>query len=647
MPIEYIIRNIKRSIRDYRIYFYTLMIFSAIFYVFNAIKENVPELQFDIGQINLIVSIIFALLLLYANHFMIRQRRQEFATLALLGMSLGTVSLILCVETCVVIILSLGIGLPCGMLFSQLANLFIRTYLYGNSEGYTFTVSAEAVISITKLYAVIMFFVCLFNVLFIGRNKLYLLLKEDYIRSRSIPKTGYLRPTLLLSGSLFLLLINRIILGDRLNSMPPIVVVLAFLFSMMSIFLMIRSAFLFLSAFASTDKGNRYVLEIRFITDGGYELTYFMTAVSIIILVAFVLVGGSFGIVNNLRKISLNERPCDIMITGKDNVLTDMEKADMAPDDYFSSYVQVNIYHDPDITYSDIFAGSQNIHDDYLYIYAKQGVDLMTESDYNRLAAECGYDRISLGENGFVIISDMFSFKDAYDKLLASDRTLTVNGHVLTSVYDYCVEKTVFLSSSKMNSGLFIVPDSTVTEDMTDRFVLMGNYISPDVEEDLLESVSLSPLLNSDTIETSSMIRNNYRNMTLDTVYISFYTSCVFVICSLAVLSFKEMLTIGSRTSMLKSLALIGFPDEEIRRYFLCHITTIFAIPTIAAFFHSGYIIRAFNHFFENVGLFNIGLSYLAFTLFLFPILITFFVLSYKTSVDLSYKVRNNTDYHY
>ena len=87
MPIELVIRNIKRSIRDYRIYFYTLIIFVVIFLVFNSFDESVSTLNLNISQVNIFVSLIFAFLLLYANLFMIRQRRVEFMTLALLGMS--------------------------------------------------------------------------------------------------------------------------------------------------------------------------------------------------------------------------------------------------------------------------------------------------------------------------------------------------------------------------------------------------------------------------------------------------------------------------------------------------------------------------------------------------------------------------------
>ena len=106
MPIELVIRNIKRSIRDYRIYFYTLIIFVVIFLVFNSFDETVAELHLNNSRINLLVSITFAFLLLYANLFMIRQRRAEFMTLALLGMSLRRIIFTICIETCVVIILS-------------------------------------------------------------------------------------------------------------------------------------------------------------------------------------------------------------------------------------------------------------------------------------------------------------------------------------------------------------------------------------------------------------------------------------------------------------------------------------------------------------------------------------------------------------
>ena len=642
MPIEIIIRNIKRSIRDYRVYFYTLMIFALIFYVFNAVGDAASGIIFSIDKINIFVSLIFSLLLIYANHFMIRQRRPEFMNMALLGMSFRSIILVLCLETIVVILLSLLIGLTGGVFISQLVNLFLRYYLYGSVDGYTFSISATSFWGIIRLYGIVIFFMCLFNILFVGRIKLHLLLKEDYVRSKRITQVGYKRPTIYLLLSLAVVFINRRLLVDRLSTLTPVVLVVTFLLSIVSIFFMIRSAFLYLSAFASSEKGYRYVFEVRFITDLGNELTYFMTAVSVTILMSFVLVAGSFGIINNLRKFSIESVPCDLMIQGDGDIRSILGSNGVDVDRYMPGNVQACLYTDPDITFDRMFHLSSYLFDDYYYMDPRGCLYIMSVSDYNGIATLFGTDPIVLGDDEFLLTADLESFRKAYDLFLEQQDLLLINGHELRSATTECVDSTVFLSLSRSNNGLIIVPDHVFSGEEPFEYLFLADNGPRYIEKQLGSSLRGMFSSNGYRIETSAGIRDNYRKLTLDTMYICLYTSSVFIICSLAVLSFKEMITIGSRSSMLKSLTLMGFPDDEIRRYFVCHITTIFAIPAIASYIHSGYLIRVVNRFVETVGHFDIALSYFVFTIFLFPILIAFAVLTYKTSADLCFRVRSN-----
>ena len=436
------------------------------------------------------------------------------------------------------------------------------------------------------IYLIIIFFVCLFNTLFVGRIKLYLLLKEDYVGSKRMPQTGYREPTVLLIVSLLIVAFNRFILVDRLSRVTPLAAVIAFFLAIVSVFLMIKSAFMYLGAFAASDKGIKYVFEVRFITDSGHELTYFMTAVSVIVLMAFILIAGSFGIINNMRKLSMFNVPCDIMISvnGSNNIEDQLDDADIDTDRYFSSYEQVDIYSVPDLVYSDICGSDSFIYDEYLFVYPALSMSMIPVSQYNAIAEMSGASTLELAEGEYVLTCDIRSIKEEFDKFLAVDNTVVINGYPLKSRTSECLDLSLFLGLYKTNPGFLIVPDHVVAGSALNRNVFMGNLKSAGMEDEFMSLVSSKTSISADSIVTTSMLREDYRDMTFDILYLSFYTSCVFVICSIAVLSFKEMITIGSRSSMLKSLTLMGFPDEEIRRYFVCHITTIYSIPAIATF---------------------------------------------------------------
>lgn len=102
------LKNIKKSIKDYAIYFFTLILGVAIFYVFNAIDDqtvmmNVSSSTYEIiklltsilSSVSVFVSFILALLIIYASRFLIKRRNKEFGIYLTLGMSKRKISLIL------------------------------------------------------------------------------------------------------------------------------------------------------------------------------------------------------------------------------------------------------------------------------------------------------------------------------------------------------------------------------------------------------------------------------------------------------------------------------------------------------------------------------------------------------------------------
>ena len=94
------IKNISKSIKDYTIYFFTLILGVAIFYVFNAIDSqtammNVTSSTHEVlnlltsllSGVSVFVSFILASLIIYANRFLMKRRNKEFAIYLTLGMS--------------------------------------------------------------------------------------------------------------------------------------------------------------------------------------------------------------------------------------------------------------------------------------------------------------------------------------------------------------------------------------------------------------------------------------------------------------------------------------------------------------------------------------------------------------------------------
>ena len=82
------ISNIRRSLRDYAIYFFTLMIGVSVFYVFNAISGQAAMMKLDessyeiidllstvLSGISIFVAGVLGLLIVYASRFLMKRRK--------------------------------------------------------------------------------------------------------------------------------------------------------------------------------------------------------------------------------------------------------------------------------------------------------------------------------------------------------------------------------------------------------------------------------------------------------------------------------------------------------------------------------------------------------------------------------------------
>ncbi|MDY5912233.1 MAG: FtsX-like permease family protein, partial [Inconstantimicrobium porci] len=186
-------KNVKKSFKDYSVYFLTLTLAVCIFYSFNSLSaqkvmfdlskkgtaEVIETLSEGISDISILVSIILGGLILYANNFLIKRRNKEFGLYMMLGMSRSKISGILMCETIIVGILSLACGLIIGLVLSQVLSLVVVKLFDFDMTSYRFIFSLPAV-GRTALYFGIMFIlVMIFNILIISKYKIIDLLKSS------------------------------------------------------------------------------------------------------------------------------------------------------------------------------------------------------------------------------------------------------------------------------------------------------------------------------------------------------------------------------------------------------------------------------------------------------------------------------------
>ena len=100
MYIKLALRNLRRSARDYGIYFLTVAVTVALMESFLALacardvlslSENMGILTTGIVGVSVLVALLSSCVIAYGVGFMLGQRKQEFALYQLMGMELRTV----------------------------------------------------------------------------------------------------------------------------------------------------------------------------------------------------------------------------------------------------------------------------------------------------------------------------------------------------------------------------------------------------------------------------------------------------------------------------------------------------------------------------------------------------------------------------
>ena len=184
--------NMKKSIKDYGIYFLTLVLGVAIFYMFNSLDSQQAMLEVSestrsmiqlmismLGMISVFVAIILGLLIVYANNFLINRRKKEFGIYMTLGMGKRQISKIILLETIFVGIVSLVVGIVIGVVGSQFMSILVAKLFEADMSDYTFVFSKEACIKTCIYFAVMYLAVMIFNTFTISRYKLINLLNAN------------------------------------------------------------------------------------------------------------------------------------------------------------------------------------------------------------------------------------------------------------------------------------------------------------------------------------------------------------------------------------------------------------------------------------------------------------------------------------
>ncbi len=637
------LENIKKSFKDYAIYFLTLVLGVAIFYMFNSLdsqqamfeisksQREIIKLMIDmLGMVSVFVAVILGLLIVYANNFLINRRKKEFGIYMTLGMGKRQISKIILIETIFVGIISLVIGIIIGIFASQFMTILVGKMFEADMSNFEFVFSKEACIKTCIYFAVMYLAVMIFNTMSISRYKLINLLNA--IKKNETVKIK--NPII----SILVFVIGCIILGyaywkvtadihtlttaDKL--LPPI------LMGIISTILIFWSLSGFILSIIKSIKSvyyrNTNMFVLRQINNKINTTVISMSVICLMLFMTITILSSSLALRNTMQRDLKEMTPVDLNLyktanlpekittrNGKEKIYTPDQREDSKIQiqntlinnglnvNLLKDLVEIPIYSSTNLTWENFFGEKiEEVKQIYPMLKYDTTEMIVKISDYNKVAKLYGIDEYSLNEDEYIMLCDFESMESIRNKVLEEgNHTIEIEGKTYKSKYTECKSGFIIMSTSHTNTGILLVPDScNLTEDMKEQYFLAANYnANTDEEKEEIEK--------NFTSDDSSFIQNLYNNgfeidgltkisiieasVGLATIvtFIAIYLGIIFLIASSAILALKQLTESSDNKQRYTILRKIGCDERMINQALFRQIGIFFGVPLLLAIIHS------------------------------------------------------------
>ena len=637
------IKNMKKSIKDYAIYFLTLVLGVSIFYMFNSLDSQQAMLQVSqstkeiiqlmiqmLGFVSVFVAIVLGLLIVYANNFLINRRKKEFGIYMMLGMGKRQISKIILLETVFVGIISLAIGLIIGIFASQFMSILVAKMFEADMSEFKFIFSQEACIKTCIYFAVMYIAVMIFNTFTVSKYKLINLLNA----TKKNEKVKIKNPII----SIIIFVIACIILGfayykvtaqaTTLNSaekwLKPILMgIVGTILVFWSLSGFILQAIKMIKGIYLKDT-NMFVL--RQINNKINTTVISMSVICIMLFMTITILSSALSLRNTMEKDLVEMTPVDLNLykttnlpetytnyyTGKEIAYSKEQIEDSRISvqetlknngldmNLLKDIAEIPIYVTEELTWRDFF--KDNIKEvQNLFPYLAYGTleTIVKVSDYNKIAEIYGLEQYKLEDNEYIVLCDFDSMKQIRNIALKNGNILTIAGKQYNPKYNECKEGYILMSTSHTNTGIILVPDNCpLTENEKEQTLLVANYNAETEEEkEQIEEIftnSNSVLvqnLNQKDIDLEgltkiSLIESSVGIATIIT-FIAIYLGIIFLIASAAILALKQLTESSDNKQRYTILRKIGCDEKMINKALFRQIGIFFVLPLILAIIHS------------------------------------------------------------
>lgn len=633
------LKNISKSIKDYAIYFFTLILGVAIFYAFNAIDDQSVMMKVSsttaeiiklmtnvLSGVSVFVSIILAFLIVYASRFLIKRRNKEFGVYLTLGMSKKKISLILFIETLIIGIVSLVVGLGIGFLLSQLMSILVANMFEADLTRFQFVFSTNACIKTLIYFSIMYFVVMIFNTINISKCKLIDLMHSNK-KSEKIKLKNPLFCTIVF-------IISCIALGfayyqvtggiEKMTYANSIFVPIG-IGAVSTFFVFWSLSGLLLKIFISMK--NTYYKGLNSFTLRQFSskintMTFSMTIICLMLFITICVLSSALSMKNSLNKNVVEFSPRDVEISKPANVdLEDSDFTDKQIENYklsfeeiftkngfdfkkFKNIVYFSLYADDYVTLkSTLGTYYKTAKKNYPFLRYDDYIVLMKNSDYNNLANNFNLEKINLNSDQYAVVGNYKEMIDIKNEALKRNTEIIVNQRIYLPKYKKAINGFYEMGSQKSEIGFIVLPDDALNENqkISNKMVADYNGNQDDIEKDVTSFLNNTSKYII-TFNTKKDIRDASVGLGAIVTFLGLYLGIIFLISCAAILALKELSESSDNVEKFVVLRKIGVDEQELNKALFKQIGIFFMFPLILAIIHSIFGVMFCNNILKTMG---------------------------------------------
>ncbi|WP_131080221.1 FtsX-like permease family protein [Clostridioides difficile] len=621
------LNNVKKSLKNDLIYFITLVFGVIILYTFNSLDNDIAILSNNallsssisfvrgiVSIFSILVCIIFAFLIIYANNYLMKQRKKEFGIYSILGMDRRDINKLMFREMMIIGIFSLIIGIVFGVFISKGLSIFALKMLGISSSGFSFSILTT--IKTIVFFGIVLLLVNKFNKKTIKKYKLIDLLNANKKNEVSVAKGKKSNLILFFLSIVSIVLAYIIPLKMKISTFVLCICLILILVGIY-LFFMSVSDFIMLKI-----KKHRFIyyknlnpFTVSQISSQIKTMSMSITMICMLLFSSLIVIpfGISFGtyLIDDLQEATPYDVTLSKLFMNGDNIVeystkkSDINskipslKDELIANDFplisFSkSTSDLRIYNLKNISQYDFITNDKDktikLKDNKLHI--------VSISDYNSTRKQSGLKEINLKDNEFAINCASENYRQFYEKYIKSQpqNYITLNGVKLKLNQTSLYTNSYNTNTVPLDLGTIIVPDAVIKDLNPIMITLNIDYKerSSNLENKFMDSYYKfeEKIDNSEdySILYKSVIDGEKRALNTSFSFVAIYIGIILLISAGAILALQQLIESTVNKERFKLLSKLGVNKKDMKKAIFIQISILFAVPLILALINALFI---------------------------------------------------------